>query len=122
MSKKMVPVIVAIPVVGGGGGGHFLVRLLSPVDDGLPGSLLHCGIVLPEGMGSCAFDTVAMNGDIASASTTNEPRMGGLLFQDTRKEEQRHLTRCSVLTVAPHDGGHTKLRVRQFVSDPLSCS
>src|SRR5690349_13639222 len=39
-SKKSVPVIVTLPVVGGGGvgTGHFLVRLSLPLDEGLPGS------------------------------------------------------------------------------------
>jgi hypothetical protein len=81
-SKKTVPEIVTVPGGGGGGGvGHFFVRLASPDGDGLPGSFTHTFFVLLlVDAVSCARDTFATNGVIASASTTNEPRMVDLLL------------------------------------------
>jgi hypothetical protein len=51
------------------------------VGEGLPGLFSHIGLErLLVDAGSCAFDTDARNGEIASASTTSEARMVALLL------------------------------------------
>src|SRR5919205_394452 len=83
ISKNTVPVIVTVPVAGGGGVGHFFDRLSSPDVEGFPGSFTQTFlVVLLVDAVSCAFAIVAINGDIANASTTNEPRMVVLLLME----------------------------------------
>src|SRR6185369_4181520 len=96
-SKKTVPLIVTVPVLGGG---HFFARLASPVDDGLPGSLMQTfGLV---GCVSCACETLATKVDMASASTTTVPRMIALLLM-TRRPNGGTTTKLAQRTSTPDD-------------------
>jgi hypothetical protein len=72
----------------GGGGGHFFERLSSPLDDGLPGSFTHTFGLLVDAV-SCAFETLPRKDDMASASTTIEPRMRVLLLM-TRTSNRKY--------------------------------